>query len=201
MRDDEDESRDAPLSRPLAAAEVPEEGLDVHIAARADECAALAAADGLAALTRLEADLRVRREGAGGLRVEGELRAELRQTCVVTLEEFDVTLVEPIDVAFAPEPAPRPPAEPSRRSRRPAELEEPESGSHFVDLEEDAPDPLIDGRIDLGAIVAEFLALALDPYPRKPGASFTASQQEGDGAPLGSPFAGLGDALRKGRSN
>ena len=151
--------------------------------------------------TRLEADLRLRREGAGGLRVEGELRADLRQICVVTLEEFDVTIVEPIDVAFAPERKPRPPAEPSRRTRRPAEPEEPEPSSHFVDLEGDEPDPLIDGRIDLGAIVAEFLALAIDPYPRKPGASFAAAPPEGDDAPPRSPFAGLGDALRKGRGN
>jgi hypothetical protein len=201
MRNDDDEGRDAELSRPVAAAEVPEEGLDVHVVARPDECAALAAADGIAALTRLEADLRLRREGAGGLRVEGELRADLRQICVVTLEEFDVTIVEPIDVAFAPERKPRPPAEPSRRTRRPAEPEEPEPSSHFVDLEGDEPDPLIDGRIDLGAIVAEFLALAIDPYPRKPGASFAAAPPEGDDAPPRSPFAGLGDALRKGRGN
>jgi hypothetical protein len=201
MTYEEDKGRDAEFSRPLAAAEVPEEGLDVHVAARADECLALAAADGLTALTRLEADLRVRRESAGGLRVEGELRADLRQTCVVTLEEFDVTLVEPIDVAFTPERAPRIVTEPSRRSRRADAVEEQSSGSHSVDLEGDAPDPMIDGRIDLGAIVAEFLALALDPYPRKPGASFTAPDPADESAQVRSPFARLGDALRKGRGN
>ncbi len=34
---------------------------------------------------------------------------------------------------------------------------------------EDPPDPIIDGKIDLGALAAEFFALGLDPYPRKPG--------------------------------
>ena len=37
---------------------------------------------------------------------------------------------------------------------------------------EDAPDPIVDGKIDLGALAAEFLALGLDPYPRKPGVAF-----------------------------
>ena len=31
---------------------------------------------------------------------------------------------------------------------------------------------LCNGRIDLGALTAEFLALGLDPYPRKPGVAF-----------------------------
>ena len=35
--------------------------------------------------------------------------------------------------------------------------------------DEDEPDPIIDGKIDLGALAAEFFALGLDPYPRKPG--------------------------------
>ena len=36
----------------------------------------------------------------------------------------------------------------------------------------DPPDEIGNGRIDLGALTAEFLALGLDPYPRKPGVSF-----------------------------
>jgi hypothetical protein len=38
--------------------------------------------------------------------------------------------------------------------------------------ESDPPDPIIDGTIDVGALVAEFLALGLDPYPKKPGVEF-----------------------------
>ena len=43
------------------------------------------------------------------------------------------------------------------------------------------------GRIDFGALTAEFLALGLDPYPRKPGITFepvVAGEEAG-------PFAGL----------
>jgi len=57
----------------------------------------------------------------------------------------------------------------------------------------DPPDEIVNGRIDLGALTAEFLALGLDPYPRKPGVSFdeTAASDRSD-----SPFAGL-ERLRR----
>ena len=44
--------------------------------------------------------------------------------------------------------------------------------------DEDDPDPVIDGKIDLGALAAEFFALGLDPYPRKPGVEFVAPAEE-----------------------
>lgn len=192
------------FSRPLAVVDVPEGGLDVSIAAEARERAALAAADGLAAISRLEAKLHVSREGVGGLRVTGEMRADIRQTCVISLEEFDVTIAEPIDLSFAPqtpvEAGPR--GDRDRWDRRPS-APEPKDGPtshHIGDLDEDAPDPLIDGRVDLGAVVTEFFALALDPYPKKPGASF-AEPVEAEEQEKASPFAKLRAALEKGREN
>ncbi|CAN2532162.1 hypothetical+protein [Methylocapsa aurea] len=219
---------ETPFSRPLAADEVPEDGLELAIAAEAKERAALAEADGLPALNRLEAKLRVTHAGRGGLHVTGALEADLRQICVVTLEAFDTRMVETIDIAFAPEPASSAPHNEGRRERersrdsgrelgrervsrrrREAEPEEPKEPrtSHIADLDEDAPDPLVDGRIDLGAIVAEFFALALDPYPRKPGACFappvdTTEAEEQEPAPTrASPFAHLRDALDKDGGN
>ena len=55
--------------------------------------------------------------------------------------------------------------------------------------EDDPPDPIVDGKIDLGALAAEFVALALDPYPRKPGARFEPVDVEPDRERI--PFAGL----------
>jgi hypothetical protein len=57
------------------------------------------------------------------------------------------------------------------------------------------PDLIVDGQIDFGAVVVEFLALALDPYPRKPGAAFAG----GDPEPVRqSPFEALRDLKLKG---
>ena len=58
---------------------------------------------------------------------------------------------------------------------------------------EEPPDAIVDGKIDLGALAAEFLALGLDPYPRKPGASFESSELDLGSESIGSPF----DILKK----
>jgi hypothetical protein len=52
--------------------------------------------------------------------------------------------------------------------------------------------------LDLGEALAEQLALALDPYPRAPGASLAAAEDEEDESPARGPFAGLAP-LRKRR--
>ena len=59
----------------------------------------------------------------------------------------------------------------------------------FSLADEDEPDPVIDGKIDLGALAAEFFALGLDPYPRKPGVAF--DEEETNPEPTDSPFAAL----------
>ena len=59
---------------------------------------------------------------------------------------------------------------------------------------EDPPDPIVDGKIDLGALAAEFLALGLDPYPRKPGVAFDPPEPQGG---RDSPFAALAEPKKK----
>jgi hypothetical protein len=56
---------------------------------------------------------------------------------------------------------------------------------------QDPPDPIIHGQIDLGALAAEFLALNLDLYPRKPGVTFEKLYVGGEASGTVSPFAGL----------
>ena len=70
------------------------------------------------------------------------------------------------------------------------------TGSH-ESIETIAVDALVvgatarnDGSIDLGELVAESLGLALDPYPRKPGAEFTTGAHD-EKNPSPSPFAAL----------
>ena len=53
------------------------------------------------------------------------------------------------------------------------------------------PDPIIHDQIDLGALAAEFLALNLDLYPRKPGVTLGNMYVGGEVSGTGSPFAGL----------
>lgn len=175
----------APFSRPVAVASVGDGGLRLRFAASEAECAALAALDDLAALRDLNVEAEVARLGRERLLVRGRVRAFVTQTCVVTLEPFESEIDETFDVEFAPE------AEAEEAHRRALEEIEAAKDSLAALLEQrDPPDPIIDGKIDVGALACEFLALGLDPYPRSPGARFDelAAPDEDDKP---SPFGAL----------
>lgn len=174
-------SAEKPFSYPIEVETVPEQGLDVSISA--DEAArqALAKADGLPAITSLEAEFHVARKGLALFNVSGTVRAWVTQTCVVSLEPFESEIVEDVDVDFAESAAVL------EATARAGSLVSPPGAP-----ERDPPDPIIDGTIDLGALAAEFLALGLDPYPRKPGVEFAPLPSEGEDK-VAKPF----DVLRK----
>jgi hypothetical protein len=164
------------LTRILRIDALPKDGQTVTIEASAAERQALAKLYGLPAIAALTATLRVEPQGRGGAHVTGAVHGELTQICVITLEPFDETVNEAVDVRFAPE------AEKDRGRG-------PDRETVTLTLaDEDDPDPVVDGRIDLGALAAEFFALGLDPYPRKPGAEFVAPPEQ---VPAESPFAAL----------
>lgn len=209
---------DQPFSRALHIDEAlrkPEE--PIRVQATPEERAALAVADGLPPIAALEGEFKISPIGKDILRVTGEVRARVTQTCVVTLEPFDTEVVEPVDVRFALPPAPVREHRGARVSesggarasrRRAAEASVAEAGAAKARAtkapppsfpsheEEDPPEPIVDGRLDLGALAAEFMALGLDPYPRKPGVSFKPVEE--DPEPDDSPFADLARLRPKG---
>lgn len=160
-----------PFSRLVVVTSLPQEGREVRVSATPEECAALRADLGLDDLRRLEARLRLG-WAHGRLVVKGRVMADITQTCVVTLDPFDSTLDEDVEVQFVE-------AAPPRRNA---------TVDQEVEIDPDAPDEIVDGRVDLGSIASEFLALGLDPYPKKPGVAF-ASDAKGDRTD--SPFAVL----------
>lgn len=163
-----------PWSVPLAQRQVPETGK--HLALVADETsrAAVAKVVHVREIPRLEAVLDVSRYGADGLRVEGTVVATVGQDCVVSLEPIETQVRESIDLFFVPKV--------------------PTEGEPIAD---DAPEPLVNGAVDLGAIAVEFLILGIDPYPRKPDAVFVAPPIDKPAAV--NPFDALA-VLKKGQS-
>lgn len=122
----------------------------VEVEADEAERAALAARFGLIAIHRLVARLAVRREG-NAILADGQVEGDVIQACSVTDEPIPVAVAESVALRFAEETD--------------AEGE--------IELSEDALDtiPIENGAIDLGEAAAETLALALDPFPRAPGAA------------------------------
>jgi uncharacterized metal-binding protein YceD (DUF177 family) len=160
-----------PWSVPVAIHEVPETGRRFELTADEATRNAVAQVAGLRALPRLQAAFDVVRRGRDGLHVAGTVSARVEQNCVVTLEPIEDDIETSVDLVFVP---PR---------------------EQAVEESADAPEPLIEGIVDLGAVATEFLVLAVDPYPRKPGAIFQAPGIADTG---NHPFAALA-ALKKGQ--
>jgi uncharacterized metal-binding protein YceD (DUF177 family) len=164
------------LSRVIAVDEFGEAGINIEIEASADERAALARRFGLIAIDDVSSRMRVRRLENGGVGVRGRFSASLVQHCVVTLEPVAARVEDVIEVLYSPF-----------------------DGGEGRDVSvvafgDDAPEPLRGDVIDVGEVVAESLGLAIDSYPRRPGATFASIRQAakmGEDPPPESPFAAL----------
>lgn len=146
------------FSRKIEAVSIGARSSDTQIEATPAERQALAELLDLLALDRLVATLTLRRLGSGLIEVKGRLEADVVQQCVVTLEPVPAQVIDSFKLTYG-------------------EVDvSPGHGSGVTDLEidyeeADPPEPIVDGAIDLGAILAEHLSLSLDPYPRKPDAA------------------------------
>lgn len=169
-----------PLSRPLDTNRVAGVGFRERIVANDSERAAVAKSFGLEAVHGLEGKLDVEPWKRVGVKVEGRIVADVVQTCVITAEPVPAHIDAPFLMTFLP---------PEAMDATPTTVAEAEIIVLYD--EDDPPDPLLDHHIDLGAILVEQLALALDPYPRAPGAQWPEEGKGDDPASL-SPFAALG---------
>lgn len=133
-----------------------ETAAEIVVEAGPAECARLAARLDVPAVSALRCRFRLSgADQAGRVAADGLLQAMLTRVCVVTLEPFETGVAEHFSVRFVPEQA----------------LDAtvaigPEDG---FDLEADDDVPYRGASIDLGEAAVEQLALAMDPYPRRPG--------------------------------
>lgn len=160
--------------RTVPVARVGEAGLVQSIEAKPQEREKIAHYLALPAVASLTAEVALAPWRGKGLRVEGTLRADVTQTCVVTLDPVEAH----VEAAF-------------ERRFLPAELlARDEESQHEVLVDPEGEDPAepLGHDVDLGEILVEELSLNLDPYPRKPGVEFQADA--GAGA-RENPFAKL----------
>jgi uncharacterized metal-binding protein YceD (DUF177 family) len=179
-----DSPSSGPWSVPVAVDNITANGLHIEIDAPAKtRSEVLRLVKGLSTvhdLASLSAIFDLSRRGAK-IHVTGHVRARVGQTCVVTLEPMESEVDEAVDTVFAPAPGE---SEPIRVG---VELK----------VEQEPPEPLVGGTVDLGALATEFLVLGVDPYPRKAGAEFAPVKVGEDAA---HPFAAL-EALKKRRGD
>ena len=159
-----------PWSAPVVVEDIPETGLHMEIEAPEHARAALVKLANIRDLPRLSAAFDLTRRGAGA-HVTGKVTALVGQTCVVSLDPMETEVEEAVDITFAP------------------------SAAAVAGSGDDPPEPLREGRLDLGALAVEFLLLGIDPYPRKQGVEFAPPEPEEKGGER--PFAALA-RLKKG---
>ena len=154
-------------------------GERIELVADEAECSAIARRLDLAAIDRLEAHAVLERDGAE-VRASGRIKSALTQFCVATGEPVPARVDEAFELRFVPEPSGGPD-------------EELELGAEELDV------VFHDGAgIELGAAIADTLALALDPYPRGPNADEALKAAGVLSEEQAGPFAALAKLKGKG---
>lgn len=129
---------------------VGEEATDYFITASVEECDHLAHRFELLSLSNLKAQFKIKTGvEPGSFIAQGKLEADVTQACVTSLQDVQSHISESIDIIFLPH-------------------------EHKIFQDEQEMDmtqdfePIVGDQIDLGEVVAQYLALALDPYPKHP---------------------------------
>jgi hypothetical protein len=167
----------AEFSRPVSAETIGQRDQLYEIEATEAERAALARRFGLISVDAFRAIIRLRRMGKGLIEARGRYQADVVQSCVVTLEPVPARLAEEFKVLYSTAPV-----RPQREVVVAAEAEDP-------------PEAVSGGLIDLGEAAVQQMALALDPYPRAPGAEMPTGDCGGSATEEGrfNPFSVLAE--------
>lgn len=162
-----------PFAKHIALSAISPAGSEREIVATDSERADIVEDFGLVDLRSLTGHLELRRSG-DLVTIRGRITAEAVQSCVVSL----VPVVQRIEQTFV------------RRLTRGAAAE-PSTVEETIEIgEDDPPDVFTGDSIDVGLVLLEEFALALDPYPRAPGVEFAIPEELAADEP-DSPFAVL----------
>lgn len=183
------ESQPAPeWSFPVEADKVGAGGLRITIHPGADERKCLAKRLGVKMVKTLSADLEFdRRPGQAAIHVAGTLEAVVGQECVVSGKPVESRIKESFEAWYAD----REKTVPIARARRDKDLSKGNAEMPILEEYED-PEPIIEGKIDAGELVTQYLSLAINPYPHAEGVEY----ERGDESPakpgrVDNPFAAL----------
>ena len=177
------------FSRQFCLEKVSNTPISYHINATFDECQALANRFNIVSIEQIKGDFKIHRGNKKTFEIDGHIHAELTQECIVSLEAINSSLSFPIRLIL--------------KNYSSDDIDE----TNF-DLELDMAEKDIDyleGQtvFDLGEITAQYLSLALNPYPRS-SSSFNlennmekASESSNDSIKNQNPFKKLENFQKK----
>ncbi|CCV06449.1 conserved hypothetical protein [Mesorhizobium metallidurans STM 2683] len=164
----------SPVSFVANVARLPQKGLPVVIDADSGQRAALAGEHDLLSVESYRAELLVAPWKRNGVKVSGRVEADITQACIVTLDPVEAHIDEAVEALFLPQE--------SKLGRQGFEG----GGEILLDAEgPDSPETFSGDKIDVGELAEQFFGLAIDPYPRKKGASLEVA---GDAEPEENKF-------------
>lgn len=166
----------------VAVTEVPDAPLVASREATEAELSSLQKALGLLGIDDVSVDYTIKRQAGGMYRLSGQIRATVRQACIVSLEPVEEHINDDFKAEFWPGSV-----TPLAASGNDNEL--PVLDGTDVEL-------IDNGRMDIGRVIFETLSGALNPYPRKDGAAFDWQDQANDNPDKVSPFAVLSKIRR-----
>lgn len=108
------------------------------------------------------AQVTLTRENPHRIHVQGMLHAQLRQLSVKSLTPLETKIEEPFEAWYADLDQAVPLARARQRAAKSADGEQPMLEEH------EDPEPITDGRINLGELAAQYLSLTVNPYPKDP---------------------------------
>lgn len=145
------------------------------ITATEAECVALAERFEIRTLENVKATINIRRVAGGtAVKLVGDIEADVVQSCVISLADVHDHIKAHFETFFT------------------ENVEDVTDDIEFSPDDDDPPEMVQNGQIDLGEVVAQYLSLEIDPYPKAPGVSLPAQHTEVGAEVKNNPFAVLG---------
>lgn len=153
--------------------DVPAKGWAVQISPDDKEKLYLAKRLDVVSVGELAANISVTRESGHVFHVQGDFKGKITQNCVVTLEPVTTEISDEFEAWYADE---------TRAVNFKRAQHEAQSKKEMLDVpmleESDDPEPIVNGEIDVGDLVTQYVSLAIPAYPCKEGAVVEQSQKQ-----------------------
>jgi len=148
--------------------------LERDIEFRNKDLVQLAQDAGVVRIDKCSAHYTLIKNKTGIIEVVGHIKADVVQSCILSLDEINSHIDETFKALFSTEKVVR---------------QFDEEGAEIVSFEDDVPEEIENNTIDLNEITLQYLILFLDPYPRKDGINVDVEEFSLNGKE--SPFAKL----------
>ncbi|NBX65813.1 MAG: DUF177 domain-containing protein [Proteobacteria bacterium] len=130
----------------------------------------------------------------------GHFKAQVTQACVTTLEPVQDTIEEDFEAWFLDESQAKS-FKKAKKLRADADIEDPFNGDEdeetMMASERDEPEPVTNGQVDVGELVAQYVSLAINPYPHSEKAKAMKPLDEVQEPEKPNPFAVLKELKSK----